>query len=60
MFEFRDGALYRGQFKQGKPEGHGEQRKADGTCYRGMFKDGTRPGRSGLFGFRGEWGINFF
>ena len=51
MFEFRDGALYRGQFKQGKPEGHGEQRKADGTCYRGMFKDGTRPGRSGLFGF---------
>ena len=47
---FTDGTCYEGQWKAGKPEGHGKETYPDGSIYTGQFKGDKRHGL-GIYAF---------
>ena len=53
------GDLYKGQFQEGRPHGHGTLTMANGDVYEGGFKDGLRHGNgkmtSGSRVYDGNW-----
>ena len=47
-FEWPDGRIYIGDYKEGKKDGEGEYDWSDGRIYKGGWKDGKQHGE-GLF-----------
>ena len=41
---FEDGSVYRGDVRNGAPDGFGEYRRPDGVFYRGQFSAGQKSG----------------
>jgi hypothetical protein len=59
IYKNEDGDLYDGEFKDGKPNGHGKLTSADTSVYEGEFKDGIPNGEGTYVGDGKKYVGNF-
>ncbi|MEL6867362.1 MAG: hypothetical protein AAFP19_23250, partial [Bacteroidota bacterium] len=52
---FKDGSIYKGEFKYGQPDGWGELSWPNGDTYEGQFQDGLRHGKGELSYANGDY-----
>lgn len=55
VYRYSDGSTYVGDFKDGKPNGHGVAQHANGSRYEGDWKDGLFHGKGKFSWSFGQW-----